>query len=101
MSIRVVVSGTGNMGPEVLAAGGPAPVLEQYAERGETAFPGGGASVPTSADPTALLDRTKPDVIIDFANAEWTPLIAGPALERGVRLVISTTGLPDAWVCSV
>jgi len=104
MTIRVVVSGTGNMGREVLAAVGrepdmePAGVLEKFASPGEIALPGGTGSVPISNDVASLLDETKPDVIIDFTNAEWTPVIAGPALERGVRLVIGTTGLSEAWL---
>jgi 4-hydroxy-tetrahydrodipicolinate reductase len=103
MGIRVVVSGTGNMGREVLAAVARAPdlepvgVLEKFAQGEVIDLPGGG-SVPLSADPPALLDRVKPDVIIDFTNAEWTPLVARAALERGVRLVIGTTGLPEPWL---
>lgn len=104
MTIRVVVSGTGNMGREVLAAVErepdmePAGVLEKFAEPGQVALPGGTGVVPISNDPAALLDATKPDVIVDFTNAEWTPVIAPPALERGVRLVIGTTGLSEAWL---
>ncbi|OGO50230.1 MAG: 4-hydroxy-tetrahydrodipicolinate reductase [Chloroflexi bacterium RBG_16_68_14] len=103
MTIRVVVSGTGNMGRQVLAAVAreadlePVGVLEKFSTEEEIALPGGG-SVPMSADPEALLDGTKPDVVIDFTNAEWTPQMARAALERGVRLVIGTTGLPDGWL---
>ena len=103
MTIRVVVSGTGNMGREVLGAVArevdmePVGVLEKFSSEEAVTLPGGG-SVPVSADPPALLDATKPDVIIDFTNAEWTPLVADAALERGVRLVIGTTGLPDSWL---
>jgi len=106
MAIRVVVSGTGNMGREVLAGVArdpdfePVGVLEGLSTQGEVAVPGGG-SLPLSADVPALLDATKPGVIIDFTNAEWTPRIAGPALERGVRLVIGTTGLSDEWLDSL
>jgi len=105
MAIRVVVSGTGNMGREVLAGVArdadfePVGVLEGLSSDTHVAVPGLG-TLPISSDVPALLDRTKPDVIIDFTNAEWTPQIAGPALERGVRLVIGTTGLPDAWLSS-
>jgi len=103
MAIRVVVSGTGNMGRAVLAGVAAEPdfepvgVLEKLSSDREAALPGGGA-VPLSADPPALLDKTKPDVIIDFTNAEWTPQIAPAALDRGVRLVIGTTGLSDEWL---
>ncbi len=104
MTIRVVVSGTGNMGREVL--GGvfaepglePVGVLEKFSSEKSLALPGGGGAVPLSADPPALLEGTQPDVIIDFTNAEWTPLVVDAALERGVRLVIGTTGLSDRWL---
>lgn len=104
MTIRVVVSGTGNMGREVLAAIvreadlEPVGVLEKFSSEEEIALPGGTGAVPLSADPPALLERTRPDVVIDFTNAEWTPLVAQAALDRDVRLVIGTTGMPDRWL---
>ena len=103
MSIRVVVSGTGNVGREVLAAVAQESelelvgVLEKFSSSDEIAVPDDG-SVPQSAEPAALLERTRPDVVIDFTNAAWTPLVADAALEQGVRLVIGTTGLSDAWL---
>jgi 4-hydroxy-tetrahydrodipicolinate reductase len=106
MTIRVVVSGTGNMGREVLAgvAGDrdfePVGVLEGLTSDTHVAVPGHG-TLQISRDVAACLDQTKPDVIIDFTNAEWTPQVAGPALERGVRLVIGTTGLSDEWLASL
>ena len=106
MTIRVVVSGTGNMGQEVLAGVAqaedmePVGVLEKLSSRKEAALPGGG-TVPQSDDPGALLDATKPDVVIDFSNLEWTPLVADAALERGVRLVIGTTGLSEEWLADL
>jgi 4-hydroxy-tetrahydrodipicolinate reductase len=104
MTIRVVVSGSGNMGREVLAAVAgegdmePVGVLEKFAESASIALPDGSNSVPISADILALLDAAKPDVIIDFSNAAWTPPVADAALERGVRLVIGTTGLSEDWI---
>ena len=103
MTIRVVVSGTGKMGREVMAAVSgepdmePVGVLEKFSSEDEFALPSGGV-VPMSADVPSLLERAKPDVVIDFTNAGWTPLVADAALERGVRLVIGTTGLPDSWL---
>lgn len=103
MTVRAVVSGTGNMGRAVLAG------LEQHADfepvgmieklSTEATFTSvTGLSLPQSADPAALLDATRPDVVIDFTNADWTPILAPAALERGVRLVIGTTGLSEAWL---
>ena len=104
MAIRIVVSGTGNMGREVLAAVArepdmePVGVLEKFSSEEVIALPDGTGTVPLSADPPSLLERTKPDVIIDFTNADWTPLVADAALDQGVRLVVGTTGLPDRWL---
>ena len=104
MTIRIVVSGTGNMGREVLAAVTreadlePVGVLEKFSSDEEISLPDGSSSVPLSADIPSLLDRARPDVIIDFTNAEWTPHVTRAALDRSVRLVIGTTGLPDRWL---
>ena len=104
MTIRVVVSGTGNMGREVLAAVVSEPdleavgVLEKFSSEDELTLPGGAGAVPLGAQPPSLLDRARPDVVIDFTNAAWTPLVTDAALERGVRLVIGTTGLPPPWL---
>lgn len=48
-------------------------------------------------DPTTCISACSPDVIIDFTNADWTPVVAREALKSGVRLVIGTTGLPDEF----
>jgi 4-hydroxy-tetrahydrodipicolinate reductase len=91
------------MGREVLAglvrdpAFEPAGMIEALSKE-ETFVAPDGATLPMSSDPAALLDRAKPDVVIDFTNAQWTPLVARAALERGVRLVIGTSGLPEVWV---
>ncbi len=104
MAIRVVVSGTGNVSREVLAAVTresdcePVGVLEKFSSDDQIALPDGSGSVPLSAEPATLLDQVKADVIIDFTNAAWTPLVADAAIERGVRLVVGTTGLTDEWL---
>ena len=77
-TIRVVVSGSGYMGREVLAALvrepdlEPVGVIEKFSTEGSHRCPAA-ALVPMSNDPTALIAATKPQVIIDFSNAEWTP----------------------------
>jgi 4-hydroxy-tetrahydrodipicolinate reductase len=45
-----------------------------------------------------MIARVLPDVIVDFTSAEWTPKLAKEALAAGVRLVIGTTGLSQAFV---
>ena len=97
-SIRVVVSGSGKMGREVVGALGHDPetmavgVVEKFAQEALLSLPGG-VALPMSADPGALLARLRPDVVVDFTNAEWTPQVVDAALASGVRLVIGTTGL--------
>ncbi len=106
MSIRVIVSGSGNMGQEVLAGVAaaedmePVGVIEKFSEESEFPLPGGG-TVPMTADPAALFDRVQADVVIDFTNLDWTPIVARAALDRGVRLVIGTSGLPEEWVAEL
>ena len=57
-----------------------------------------GTTLPLFADAAAAIEATKPDVIVDFTNAAWTPVLVEAALARNVRLVIGTTGLDQAWV---
>ena len=92
------------MGREVLAALvrepdlEPAGVVEKFSSGDEIALPDGSGAIPLGQDAATLLDRAKPDVVIDFTNAAWTPQLASAALDRGVRMVIGTTGLPESWV---
>lgn len=102
--IRVVVSGSGYMGREVLAALcrepdlQPVGVLEKFASEGEIMLPDNSDNIPINNDPALLLDLALPDVIIDFTNAEWTPGVVEAALHRNIRLVIGTTGLSESFV---
>ncbi len=103
MRIRVLISGSGKMGREVLAAVcreddlEPACVVDLYADADSIPLPDGSAAVPFSADVAAVIKETRPDVAVDFTNAEWTPRLAEAALEAGVRLVIGTSGLGDEF----
>ncbi len=105
--IRVVVSGSGYMGREVLAALcrepdlQPVGVLEKFASEGEIMLPDNSDNIPINNDPALLLDLALPDVIIDFTNAEWTPGVVEAALHRNVRLVIGTTGLSESFVADL
>ena len=104
MTIRVLVSGSGKMGREVLAAVcredglEPAGVVDLYADGDSISLPDGSGEVPFGSDPTTVIELTRPDVAVDFTNAEWTPRLAEAALLAGVRLVIGTSGLPDDFV---
>ncbi len=49
-------------------------------------------------DAGACFAVTKPDVVIDFTNANWTPGLSEAALTAGTRLVIGTTGLSGEFL---
>jgi 4-hydroxy-tetrahydrodipicolinate reductase len=55
-------------------------------------------TLPLFDDAGAALDDTRPDVVVDFTNAAWTPQLTAAVLPRGVRPVIGTTGLPQEFV---
>lgn len=101
--ITVLISGSGKMGSEIAAALdaangiSPAGFVDSLAEPGERTLPSGGP-IPVYAGAEEALDATKPDVVIDFTNAAWTPVIAAAAVARGVRPVIGTSGLSDAYI---
>lgn len=103
--IRVVISGTGFMGREVLAAVSaeddmdPVGVIEKYSQEEFVSLPGPDARlVPMSSDPRRIIEGTTPDVVVDFTNAEWTKEVAPVAIAAGARMVIGTTNLQPAFV---
>jgi len=104
MPIKVLVSGTGKMGRQVMEAVcaepdlEPVGVLSRVAGEEYLLLPDGSGLVPFGADPAALFTRTRPDVVVDFTNAERTPQVAREALEAGARLVIGTSGLSEAFL---
>lgn len=103
--IRVVVSGTGFMGREVLAAVcaqedmEAVGVIEKFSHGDVASLPGPDSRiVPLSANPKALLEEIRPDVVVDFTNAEWTKEVAPAAISTGVRMVIGTTNLGEPFL---
>ena len=107
MPIKVLISGSGSMGREVLAAAcreddlEPVGVVDLLANTSEIGLPDGSGTLPLTTDLESLLAGTSPDVIVDFTNADWAPTLIDGALDAGVRLVIGTSGLPDALVESL
>lgn len=107
MAIRVAVSGTGNMGREVLRAIcrdpdlEPVGVLEKFSSEDVLSLPDSSGLVPFGADAPALLARVRPEVVVDFTNAEWTPIAARAALDVGARFVSGTTGLSDEFMAEL
>ncbi len=104
MSTKVVVSGTGKMGRQVLEAVcaepdlEPVGILDYIAGEEYLSLPDGSGLVPFSTDAVALFTRTRPDVVVDFTHAEYTPRVTREALEMGARLVIGTSGLSEAFL---
>ena len=104
MRIKVMVSGSGKMGREVLTAVAQAPdmepvgVVDLLSAEEYISVPGTDALIPFDRSPAAMIVRTRPDVVVDFTSGDWTPKVAGDALEAGVRLVIGTTGLPEKFI---
>jgi 4-hydroxy-tetrahydrodipicolinate reductase len=103
MAIRILVSGSGKMGREVLAAVcreedlEPAGVVDAFATGETISLSDGSGAIPFGPDAAAIIQKTRPDVAIDFTNAEWTPKLARAALDANVRLVIGTTGLSETF----
>ncbi len=91
--IRVVVSGTGQMGaitratieaqPDMEVTG----IIEPLGESGTHLYPIG-------SDPAALFAIARPDVVVDFTNASFAGQLVDAALAAGVRPVIATSGVP-------
>lgn len=103
--IRVVISGTGFMGREVLNAVSnaedmePVGVIEKFAVEEFVSLPRPDMGlVPLSNDPAKLLATTRPDVVVDFSNSEWTDSVTRAALDNGARIVIGTTNLSPEFV---
>ncbi|WP_343393907.1 4-hydroxy-tetrahydrodipicolinate reductase [Candidatus Amarobacter glycogenicus] len=95
---RVLVSGSGRMGREVAAAVLAEPGMSPIGYVDGLAEPGVLEGIPLFKDAAAACDQLKPDVVIDFTNAAWTPALAEACIPRGVRMVIGTTGLSAAFM---
>lgn len=91
--IRVVVSGTGQMGELTRATIEAQPDMEVVGIIEPMGAPGSHL-YPIGDDPAALFAIAKPDVVVDFTNASFTSRLVDAALEVGVRPVIATSGVP-------
>ncbi|HXG35904.1 MAG TPA: 4-hydroxy-tetrahydrodipicolinate reductase [Dehalococcoidia bacterium] len=102
MVIRVVVSGPGKMGLQVLQALTgetdlqPVGVLSRSPEA--SSFTLGDVSLPCRTEPLELFRELQPDVVVDFSNAERTSAIVEAAVAMGVRPVIGTSGLSSEFL---
>ncbi|MEL7561690.1 4-hydroxy-tetrahydrodipicolinate reductase [Dehalogenimonas sp. 4OHTPN] len=98
MSVKVAVQGAlGQMGQQVIKAVAEAKDLELSGGCDAKATEGflsiNGNTIFLSSNLETCLDKTKPDVIVDFSLASAVPQTAETAARAGVSLVIGTTGL--------
>jgi len=98
--IRVIVQGaSGRVGQEVVKAVCREPEMQLVgavdlkATQDSLTLPDGSGGVPFSANLDYILTSCQPDVLVDFTIAQATMPAVRIATERGVNLVIGTTGL--------
>ena len=98
--IKVVVQGAlGKVGREVVkAVSGESEMqlvgaVDLRAAQDSLTLPDGSGSVPFSSDLGHILSSCQPDVLVDFTIAQATMPAVRLATEKGVNLVIGTTGL--------
>jgi 4-hydroxy-tetrahydrodipicolinate reductase len=98
--IRVVANGAlGKMGREVIKAVCREPgmqvvgAIEAEVAEDFLSLPDNSGAVPFSADLDYIFTSCRPDVLVDFTTAEATMPAVREAAEKGVNLVIGTTGL--------
>jgi len=99
-AIKVVVQGAlGKMGQTLIGALSGEPATQvvgatELAPPGDhLLLPDGVSQVPFAADLNQILTTCRPDVLVDFTVAKATMPAVRLATERGVNLVIGTTGL--------
>lgn len=76
----------------------PAGAVSRSANRDSFPLPDGSGSIPLSATVAALLDQVRPDVLVDFTNAEYGVAAAREAIARKVRPVIGSSGVSQEQV---
>lgn len=103
MSIRVVVHGAaGRMGQEMINGLCREPGIQVVgavdikATLDSIALPDGSGTVPFFSDLEQTIASTNPEVIVDFSLAKATLPAVRTAADKGVNMVIGTTGLSPA-----
>lgn len=101
--IKVAVHGAfGKMGREVVSALCRAPSLEpvgavsRQAAEDYLSLPDGSGLIPLSTDLAEIISRCRPQVVVDFTNAEAALHAIRTAAPAGVNVVTGTTGLSEA-----
>jgi 4-hydroxy-tetrahydrodipicolinate reductase len=98
--IRVAVHGAlGKMGQTLTSALCREPEMQIVgatdikATQDHLTLPDGSARIPLSKELESILNSCKPEVVVDFSNAKAVMPLVRLAAERGVNLVIGTTGI--------
>jgi 4-hydroxy-tetrahydrodipicolinate reductase len=98
--IRVAVHGAlGKMGQTLVATLSREPEMQLVgatdikATQDHLTLPDGSARIPLSKELESILNSCKPQVVVDFSNAKAVMPLVRLIAERGVNLVIGTTGL--------
>jgi len=86
------------MGRQVAASVLAEPGLTPVGYVDGLAEPGALEGLPLCSDAARACAELKPDLVIDFTNAAWTPTLAQACLAARVRMVIGTTGLGDDFM---
>ena len=100
-SIKVVINGvTGKMGLETLAAVSRESDLELVGgackqDRGPTLGTPYSTVIPLSTDLDAILEQTRPDVLVDFTNAAVAMDAAAKAAARSINIVMGASGFTE------
>src|SRR5688500_404309 len=103
MPTKVVIAGFGRLGSELARGLALSPEVELVGIVRRSAESSGtldvaGQRVPASAHLPALLDRTRPDVLLEASLPGAAQDNVHAAIERGVAPVIATSGLADSAV---
>lgn len=98
--IRIVIHGAmGRVGRQMVSGLAPSPEVEivGVVDKGVTQEylpePGASKLIPLSSDLENIVEKTHPQVVVDFTTREATMFAVDVAVNHGVNLVIGTTGL--------
>ena len=101
-SIKVVISGiTGKMGLEAVAAVSRESDLElvggtcKQDREWPTLSTPHSTAVPLSTDLDAMLEQTKPDVLVDFTNSAVAMEAAAKAAVRSINIIMGASGFTE------
>ena len=106
--IKVLVHGAlGKMGQAVATGLAEEPDIDVVAgvdiaaNPEQTSLSVGGIAIPLAAAVEPLLDSTSPDVLVDFSRADATLPAVRAATQRGIHIVVGTTGISEEAIAEM